>query len=82
MQIILEHNTTHFKFYYEVDKLVKQTPIYKIIDLKLNELEDGEYTLTLYNNSNAVLCKELIKIGDNKCKNYKQARKYTQYARR
>lgn len=81
MQIILENNTTHFQRYYpEVQD--KWDKIYIETELDVSMLEDGEYTLFLFNDSNELVTKELVRIGDYQIKEYKVEKKYTQYARK
>ena len=82
MQILLEHNTTHFTLYFDNVVVKSETPLYKVIDLDLTKLVDGDYTLTLFNNSNQILTKELIRIGNYQVKEYKTEKKYTTYARK
>lgn len=82
MQIILQNNTTNYIQYYEDVDVKSDTPLYKSVQLKVNELLDGEYTLTLLNNANEIIQKELLRIGDYEIKNYKQEKKYTQYVRK
>lgn len=82
MQIIIEHNTTNFKQYFDDVAVKQQTPLYKTIELDLHKLVDGDYTLTLLNNTNEVMVKELMRIGDYQIKEYKTDKKYTQYARK
>lgn len=82
MQVIIENNTTNFKRYFEDIDIKADTPLYKSIQLKFSELQDGEYTLTLLNNANEIIQKELLRIGDYEIKNYKQEKKYTQYVRK
>lgn len=82
MQILLEHNTTHFTLYFDNVAVKSETPLYKVIDLDLTKLVDGDYTLTLFNNSNQILTKELIRIGNYQIKEYKTEKKYTTYARK
>ena len=81
MQIILENNTTHFQRYYPEVK-DKWGKIYIETELDLTGLEDGEYTLFLINDSNELVTKELVRIGDYQIKEYKVEKKYTQYARK
>lgn len=82
MQILLEHNTTHFKRYYEDVEVIKNTPLYQTINLDVSNLQDGEYTLTLLSNTNEEITRELVRIGDFEIKEYKSNKKYTQYARK
>lgn len=82
MQILLEHNTTHFTQYFDEVEVKSETPLHKVIELDLSKLIDGDYTLTLFNNSNEVMVKELIRIGNYQVKEYKTEKKYTTYARK
>ena len=82
MQILLEHNTTHFKLYFEDVEVKDESPLYRAIELDLSLLEDGDYTLTLLNNGNEIITKELMRIGDFQVKEYKKEKKYTTYARK
>lgn len=82
MQVLLKHNTTHFTQYYDNVEVKNGTPLYQTIELDLSRLVDGDYTLTLFNNSNEELAKELIRIGDYQIKEYKSEKKYTTYARK
>lgn len=81
MQIVLEHTTTNFKQYFSQIKVKNETPLYRIIELDLTKLVDGDYTLTLLSDSNEILAKEIMRIGDYQIKQYKMEKKYTQYAR-
>ena len=82
MQIILEHNTTHFKRYFEDVEVIKNTPLYQTIKLDVSRLQDGDYTIILLSEMNEILIKEILRIGDYQIKEYKQVKKYTQYARK
>lgn len=82
MQIVLEHNSTKYKRYFDEVNVNIDNPLYMSVKLNVATLEDGEYTLTLYKNSNDILAKELIRIGDYQIKEYKVEKKYTQYARK
>lgn len=82
MQIILAHNTSNFKRYFDDVEVKYENPLYKSINLDLGILVDGEYTLTLYSNRNEILAKELVRIGDYQVKEYKMEKKYTTYARK
>lgn len=81
MQILLEHNTTHFKQYFPYVGAKYSTPLYRVIELDLTKLADGDYTLTLLSDGNNILAKEIMRIGDYQIKQYKIEKKYTQYAR-
>lgn len=82
MQCILENNTTHFKRYYDEIE-VKNGKIYMETDLDVSGLVDGEYTLYVLNNSNEIISKDLVRIGDytTNCK-YKKTTKFIQYGRK
>lgn len=82
MQLILEHNSTKYKRYYDNVNVNIDIPLYMSVQLNIADLQDGEYTLTLYKNSNEILAKELVRIGDYQIKEYKVEKKYTQYARK
>lgn len=82
MQIILEHNTTNFKRYFEDIQVIKNTPLYQTINLDVSKLQDGDYTIILLNEMNEILIKETLRIGNYQIKEYKQSKKYTQYARK
>ena len=82
MQILLSHNTTHYTQYYDNVRVKSDNPLYSSITLDFSNLEDGEYTLSLYDNQNELLAKELVRIGDYQIKEYKSEKKYTTYARR
>ena len=82
MQITLKNNTTNYTKYYE-DVIIKDNnPLHQIIELDTTGLIDGEYTLTLYDDSNKILITELLVIGKNKIKEYKTNKNYTYYARK
>lgn len=81
MQIVLEHNTTNFKQYFSEIKVKNKTPLYRNIELDLTKLVDGDYTLTLLSDTNEILAKEIMRIGDYQIKQYKMEKKYKQYAR-
>lgn len=80
MQAILENNVTHFKRYYD-NVNVKQGKIYMETELDVSALENGEYTLYLLNNSNEIISKELVRIGDYN-NEYKTTTKFIQYGRK
>lgn len=82
MQLILKHNTTKYSRYFDNIEVNVEHPLYLSIQLDVTTLQDGEYTLTLYKNSNEILAKELIRVGDYQIKEYKVEKKYTQYARK
>lgn len=81
MQIVLEHNTTNFKQYFSEIKVKNETPLYRNIELDLTKLVDGDYTLTMLSDTNEILAKEIMRIGDYQIKQYKMEKKYKQYAR-
>jgi hypothetical protein len=80
MQAILEHNTTHFKQYYDEIE-IKQGKIFNETELDVSLLEDGEYTLYIMNNVNEIVSKELVRIGDY-TNEYKKEKKFIQYVRK
>lgn len=82
MQAILVNNLTHFKQYYDNVK-AKQGKIFMETELDVSMLEDGEYTLWVLNNSNEIISKDLVRIGDytTNCK-YKKTTKFIQYGRK
>lgn len=81
MQILLENNTTHFQRYYpEVHN--KWGKIYIETELDLEGLENGEYTLFLINDSNELVSKELVRIGDYTNNEYKTEKKFIQYGKK
>ena len=82
MQIILEHNTTKYKQYFEDIQVIKNTPLYQTISLDVSKLQDGDYTIILMSEMNEILIKEILRIGDYQIKEYKQSKKYTQYVRK
>ena len=82
MQVIIENNTTNFKRYFEDIDIKADTPLYRSIELHLNDLDDGEYTLYLLNNANELITKELIRVGDFQINELKTKKKYTQYVRK
>lgn len=82
MQIILEHNTTKYKQYFEDIQVIKNTPLYQTINLDVSKLQDGDYTIILLSEMNEILIKEILRIGDYQVKEYKQSKKYTQYVRK
>lgn len=80
MQILLEHNTTHFQRYYpEVQD--KWGKIYIETELDLEGLENGEYTLFLINDNNELVSKELVRIGDY-TNEHKTEKKFIQYGKK
>lgn len=80
MQVILEHNTTHFQQYYDkVDWDLNN--MYIKTELDVSDLEDGEYTLYFLNNSNEIITKELVRIGDY-TNEYKTTTKFIQYGKK
>lgn len=80
MQVILENNTTHFKQYYD-NVECKTGKLYTELDIDVSNLEDGEYTLFLMNNSNEIISRDLVKIGEYKNKVYNTGRKFIQYGK-
>ena len=82
MQLILKHNTTNFKHYYDWVVIEESTPLHTQINLNLSLLEDGEYTLSLFNDAGMPLATELIRIGDYQIKDYKTTKQFKHYARK
>lgn len=82
MQILLENNTTHFKRYYPEIEVKTENVLHFTIELNVEDLEDGEYTMTIYKDNNEVITKELVRIGDYKIMEYKVEKKFTQYVRK
>ena len=82
MQLTLKNNTTNYIRYYEDVEVVDNNPLHQIINLDVTDLIDGEYTLTLLNDSNQILVTELLVIGSKKIKEYNTRKKFTQYARK
>lgn len=82
MQILLEHTTTKYKRYFDNVDVKIDNPLYMAINIDTANLEDGEYTLTLYKNNNEVVAKEIVRIGDYKIREYKVEKKYTEYVRK
>lgn len=80
MQAILENNVTHFKRYYD-EVGVKIGKIFMETELDVSGLEDGEYTLYLLNNTNEIISKDLVRIGDY-TNTYKAVKKFIQYGRK
>lgn len=81
MQILLENNTTHFKRYY--DKVEWDlNKMYIKTELDVSDLEDGEYTLYFLNNSNEIIAKELVRIGDYTNEYKTTTKKFIQYGRK
>lgn len=79
MQCILEHTLTHFKRYYE-EVEVKNGAIYIETELDVSKLNDGEYRLFLFNDSNEILSSDLVRLGDYKIENNK-VRIFKQYGK-
>lgn len=82
MQIILVQNTTHFTQYFDEVTVNFETPLHRVISLDLSKLNDGDYTLYLFNDINEELARETLRIGDKEIKEYKVEKKYTTYARK
>ena len=85
MQAILENTTTKFKQYFPEYEVISDNLMYYTIELDTREYQDGNYQITLLDNSNRVVAQDLIKIGDFKNTNkieYKVEKKFKQYARK
>lgn len=82
MQVIIQNNSTKYKRYFEDVEVNIDNPLYMSVNLDLTALQDGEYTLTLYKNSNEILAKELVRIGDFQIREYKIEKKFTEYVRK
>lgn len=82
MQCILEKTSTKFKKYYPKVDVKIDNPINFTIELNVENLEDGEYIMTLYKDNNEVITKNLIRIGDYKTMEYKVEKKFIQYDRK
>lgn len=82
MQCILEKTSTKFKKYYPKVDVKIDNPINFTIELNVENLEDGEYIMTLYKDNNEVITKDLIRIGDYKTMEYKVEKKFIQYDRK
>ena len=82
MQITLRNNTTNYIKYYDDVNVIGNNPLHQLINLDTTDLIDGEYTLTLYDDTNNILITELLVIGKKKIKEYNTIKKFTQYARK
>ena len=85
MQAILENTTTKFKQYFPEYEVISDNLMYYTIELDTREYQDGNYQITLLDDSNRVVAQDLIKIGDFKNTNkieYKVEKKFTQYVRK
>ena len=82
MQCILEKTSTKFKKYYPKVDVKIDNPINFTVELNVENLEDGEYIMTLYKDNNEVITKDLIRIGDYKTMEYKVEKKFIQYDRK
>lgn len=82
MQVILEHTTTKFKRYYPEIEVKTENVLHFTIELNVEDLEDGEYIMTIYKDNNEVITKDLVRIGDYKIMEYKVEKKFTQYVRK
>lgn len=82
MQVILECTSTKFKRYYPEIEVKTENVLHFVIELNVEDLEDGEYIMTIYKDNNEVITKELVRIGDYKIIEYKVEKKFTQYVRK
>lgn len=85
MQVILENTTTKFKQYFPEYEIISDNLMYYTIELDTRDYQDGNYQITLLDDSNRVVAQDLIKIGDFKNTNkieYKVEKKFKQYARK
>lgn len=82
MQITLKNNTTNYIKYFDNVNVIGNNPLHQLINLDTTDLVDGEYTLTLYSDTNDILITELLVIGKKKIKEYNTNKKFTQYVRR
>ena len=85
MQAILENVTTKFKQYFPECEVISDNLMYYTITLNISDYQDGNYQITLMDDSNRVVAQDLVKIGDFKTTNkieYKVEKKFTQYVRK
>ena len=85
MQAILENTTTKFKQYFPNIQVISDNPLYLVFEIDVRDYQDGEYEITLFEDDNRIIGKEIIKIGDFKNTNkieYKVEKKFTQYVRK
>ena len=84
MQAILEHTTTKFKRYFPNIHINSDNILYMMIEIDTRDYEDGEYQITIFEDDNRIIAKEIIRIGNNKDTKtqYKVEKKFTQYVRK
>lgn len=84
MQAILKQVSTNFTQYYPEIDINEDNPMYLVVTLNIDNLNDGEYQFELYTDNNELVAGELIRIGDfnTKTQQYKIEKKYTQYVRK
>ena len=79
MQILIENTTTKFKKYFD-DVEIKNGKIYLETQIDTSNLNDGEYRLFLYNDSNELISSDLLKIGEYNIEN-KRLKVFKQYVK-
>ena len=79
MQILIENTTTKFKKYFD-DVEIKNGKIYLETQIDNSNLNDGEYRLFLYNDSNELISSDLLKIGEYNIEN-KRLKVFKQYGK-
>ena len=79
MQILIENTTTKFKKYFD-DVEIKNGKIYLETQIDTSNLNDGEYRLFLYNDSNELISSDLLKIGEYNIEN-KRLKVFKQYGK-
>jgi hypothetical protein len=63
MQIVLTHNATNFtKVYLNIED-ISRNPLFYEFEINTDELVDGDYSLTLLDDSNNKLSNTIVKIG-------------------
>ena len=84
MQAILENVTTKFKQYFPNIQVSSDNPLYLVFELDTRDYQDGEYEITIFEDDNRIIGKEIIKIGEFKTAKtqYKVEKKFTQYVRK
>lgn len=85
MQAKLEHTTTKFTQYFPDFGVISSDSMYMVVALDTTNYMDGEYTLTIYDDDNRVLAKDIVRIGDynkNTKVEYKVEKKFIQYVRK
>ena len=79
MQILIENTTTKFKKYFD-DVEIKNGKIYLETQIDTSNLNDGDYRLFLYNDSNELISSDLLKIGEYNIEN-KRLKVFKQYGK-